>query len=419
MRNIIRGAIASVACLALGVVSTSGAAGGSPPTTITPVSAPTSLAGFTAIACWSVGNCVAGGVSISTSHSGATTHNAPIVATQVDGSWAPAVSMAALSSTEPSTVTGIACPAASQCVAVVIRITLSTKGRAPTYASYLVSQTASGWAAPQRVPVVASAHQGVQIEAIQCPVVGSCELLGMSRNSSTSGSMFVLSWRDGVFSRAHVFTVGSLGKGALDAEVLSLSCPSLGSCVVVGRYTTLSPSIRFEPFTISQVAGTWHSPQRRGAYQAASRNNSLESVSCPSPGNCVAVGASESRLTASARGELVMTETSGVWGAARLLAHAPGGATLRAVSCVSPGNCTALMTMGLGVSYGTNAGEVSETGGHWAPPSGAPSSGYSQLELIALACVSPFACTAAGDATPLKTVGRVPVVAASDSGVWQ
>jgi hypothetical protein len=152
-------------------------------------------------------------------------------------------------------------------------------------------------------------------------------------------------------------------------------------------------------------------------------------MSCPSPGNCTAVG---TYVDKSAFSEgLLVTESGGTWGngvTAPLPATAysviPGpGVDLTSVSCTSAGNCVAVG------SYTDNAGNVltgqgvifMETNGSWATgieaplPAGAnanPETGLSSVD-----CVSSGNCVAVGGYTDNASAQQGLILTLS-GGAW-
>ena len=158
--------------------------------------------------------------------------------------------------------------------------------------------------------------------------------------------------------------MGSLN--AADAEVKSVSCPSPGSCVAVGFYTDASHD--GAGFLVSQVGGQWQTAMTVPGIDALSggRGSGVSAVSCSSAGNCVA-GGFYSQPASSGSQVFVVTEQGGVWGNAR---QVPGlkalgkSAALLSLSCPSAGNC------GAGGSYTDGSGHrqafvVSEQSGFW------------------------------------------------------
>lgn len=127
----------------------------------------------------------------------------------------------------------------------------------------------------------------------------------------------------------------------------------------------------------------------------AGTNTAITAISCASPGNCSAVGAVNGNAT---RG-LLLTEKAGHWEAgvdAVLSANASSAdfaeVQFNSISCASAGNCTAVGY------YTTKSGGYSglfltETAGHWAP---GVEAGPPALMINSVSCVSAGNCTAVG-----------------------
>jgi hypothetical protein len=114
--------------------------------------------------------------------------------------------------------------------------------------------------------------------------------------------------------------------------VESVSCASAGSCAAVGNWYDGG---REYGLLLTDIAGTWTGMKAPNPSVDNSPDPfySVDSVSCPSPGTCTAVG-----------GDLSWTETSGTWSGPTSL-PAPDSASedeAGSVSCTSPGNCGAV-----------------------------------------------------------------------------
>jgi hypothetical protein len=132
-----------------------------------------------------------------------------------------------------------------------------------------------------------------------------------------------------------------------------VACTSPGNCVGVGGYQDRNGESDFLAIFVTESAGVWGSAQPLllplGHNTTASGQRAyLTSVSCPSAGNCVAVG---SYTDAGGNNQaMIASETAGTWGTARALALPAGaeamqglhGAALYSVSCTSIGNCLAV-----------------------------------------------------------------------------
>jgi len=132
-----------------------------------------------------------------------------------------------------------------------------------------------------------------------------------------------------------------------NAFIDSVSCPSAGNCVAVGQY--LDSSGADEGVLLTETAGKWGAGIEASLPANATTQNQfvrLVSVSCASAGNCSAVGDYEDGSSSPTEG-LLLTETAGSWGTgveAVLPANAATpneGASVVSISCASAGNCSA------------------------------------------------------------------------------
>ena len=148
--------------------------------------------------------------------------------------------------------------------------------------------------------------------------------------------------RDGVWGRAiEVPGLGAVNKGA-EAEVLSVSCASPGSCAAGGYYRDRRS--QFQGFVVSQRRGRWGTAiEVPGLGNLNKYFAQVLSVSCASAGNCAAGGYYQPRRTHDQG--FVVSERRGRWGTAievpGLGALNTGGAQVTSVSCASADNCAA------------------------------------------------------------------------------
>jgi hypothetical protein len=187
-----------------------------------------------------------------------------------------------------------------------------------------------------------------------------------------------------------------------------LSCPSAGNCTAVGGYWG---HVDVEQgLILTERNGTWSRgikaplpPHAVPNSEPNELNAPITSVSCAAPDDCAAVGWYVLQPNGTHHG-LLLTEQGGAWKASALVlpagVSAPGGVFLRSVTCPSPGNCVAI---GYYASHGKTFGLiVRERGGKWgrgitaAVPRNAAPRDRSHTFLNAVSCASRGRCTVVG-----------------------
>jgi hypothetical protein len=185
----------------------------------------------------------------------------------------------------------------------------------------------------------------------------------------------------------------------------SLSCPSAGNCVGAGESDVDGPA-----FVVNERNGRWFNAIGEPGVGAPT------TVSCGSAGNCVAVG-----------GGSVVAEQNGRWGKAMAIPGlaALGGGSVNTVSCSAAGDCVA---GGSYVPSSDSNGEawlVSESNGHWgkafevpgiAALNNAPVASGNNAEVTVVSCPSPGNCSAGGYYT--NTRGPTLFVVSEGDGHW-
>jgi hypothetical protein len=205
-------------------------------------------------------------------------------------------------------------------------------------------------------------------------------------------------------------TVDPRGGGASPFMGFSgLSCPVAGHCTAVGGYVDKHGD--FQGVIFTERGGNWSNgikapvPANAGPNtDPMELNNPLTAVSCAAPADCAAVGFYVTRRSDVQHG-LLLTERGGSWKASAISlppgARAPGGVFLTSVSCPSRGNCVAV---GYYAGHGKTHGLiVRERGGKWGravnaalPRDAAPAS-KSHTFLNTVTCPSARFCLAGGN----------------------
>jgi hypothetical protein len=347
------GAVAVACCVLAGGA---GAAAGAAPAAGNTWGSARELPGFTAlnrggiaeatsVSCPSAGNCGLGG-----SYYDASRVAQAFVADEKAGTWHAAKEVPGTSAlnTGSAGVTSVSCASAGNCGAGGDY--LSAAGTSQAFVANEVNGT---WhtAHPLGETVSVGSGPGSEVTSVSCAAAGSCTAGGYYEDIEGGQQAFVADEKNGTWQTA----IEVPGTGALNvnvtASVTAVSCASPGDCGAGGYYT--DGSGHTQAFVVTETSGVWGTAKETAAALNTGGNATVNSVSCPSAGNCAAGG---SYRDGSGHTEaFVVTETSGSWGTARETADAlntGGNATVNSVSCPSAGNCAA------GGSYRDGAGHA-------------------------------------------------------------
>jgi hypothetical protein len=160
-----------------------------------------------------------------------------------------------------------------------------------------ISEHAGSWVQAQETPLPADGGPNPQqgnnasspLGTIACPSAGECSAVGyFLKKNGDNGVLLLIEQAGGWTASGLVFPAGvdeRLG-GGLD----SLVCPSAGNCVAAGFYNT--GINQYQPMLATEQNGSWLQgtsvPLPSGV--SNSDSGSLNSISCPSANACVAVG---------------------------------------------------------------------------------------------------------------------------------
>lgn len=225
-----------------------------------------------------------------------------------------------------------------------------------------------------------------------------------------------------VFGHATRLPVPTGSPKTAETQVSGLSCPSTGNCVAVGAYAPSRGGATEAPVIVTEASGKWSSAIRPKLPGNATGSSAyLSSISCPSQGNCVAVG---EYFAGEVGRSFAVTESAGSWGQG-IETPLPGNASsanftfsiLSSVSCTTTSSCIAVGEYPIGTS--DQADIDTETGGVWTAtqatmPSDTSKSGNSWL--ISVACASGGNCEAVGRYD--NAHGTQPVAVPEAAGTW-
>jgi hypothetical protein len=366
------------------------------------------------LSCASGGNCAAGGYY--TDGSG---HSQAFVVSQRRGTWGRAIELPGtgkLNIGHRARVAAVSCPAAGDCVAGGFYT-----GKHGLARAFVASQHSGHWNRAIEVPGTAALGKAgsVNVGVVSCPAAGDCAAGGTYPDGDGQPSVFVVNERHGKWGTALKLPgLGGLGTGG---QINSMSCPSVGNCAIAGAYYKFSSAI--VPFVATERRGKWGKAQKIPGLAAVNTKGFgyAWSVSCPSAGNCSAGGYYTN--ASDFWSPFVVNERNGRWATAVTLSALPPlkwvNATILAMSCPAAGRCLA------GGFYAGGAPSqplvATESGGSWSQAfelPGAPVLNKGDgASLGEASCASPGNCAVGGYYTDAD--GSIQAFVASElGGVW-
>jgi hypothetical protein len=376
------------------------------------------------LSCGSPGNCAVGGYYIDSAG-----HQQAFVAAEVGGTWHKAIEVpgtGALNTGGRAWVESVSCTGSGYCAAGGYYTSPGVDTQA-----FVVTGVDGAWDTAEEVPGTARLNQGGQavVSTVSCPSAGNCVAGGSYWDAATYGEAFIVREHDGTWHDAQeVPGTGRAPFATRDPEIDSISCPSVGNCTASGAMD--SPQ---SAFVVSETNGTWHRAELVPRLDALNTGSwaAIGGMSCPAAGDCVAGGLYSDNTDGSSHA-FTASEVNGTWGKAREVTgfsafhgHAP---VILSLSCGSPGNCSAV---GTSDTAGPDAGYqsanqgfvVSEQDGTWGEPELAPgipvlASRRGFVEFNAISCPAPGDCSAAGDYQDYHRDGRAFIIGETD-GTWQ
>jgi len=362
-----------------------------------PAGAGPGLVYLASVSCASAGNCAA-------------VSSGGLLLTEKAGKWATGVEATLPGNAAPVDsvlLYSVSCASAGDCTAVGTYETASGWS-----AGLVLTEQAGRWATGVQatLPSNAGTSGNAVLDSVSCSSAGNCTAVGFYNGYDAGGEGLLLTKKTGTWRRG---VTASLPKNAIAGKpvaLTSVSCASARNCSAVGTYDNDEGSKDLTTplgLLLTEKAGKW----RTGVQALPPKHSvprpsqvSLDSVSCASAGDCVAVGAYADGGTSQG---ILLTEKAGTWRRgleAALPRNAGAGSRqdvdLLSISCAAPGNCTAVG------GYTDHSGAdrslvVTESAGRWATgvaaalPASAGAS--SNAGLAAVSCASAASCAAAGE----------------------
>ena len=286
----------------------------------------------------------------------------------------------------------------------------------------------STWGGATFVPGlgVLNAGGGAGVESLSCTSAGNCAAVGDYTAAHGNGQGFAVSERNGKWAKAAELPgLGALNTGG-GADVLSVSCASAGDCAAAGYYSWSVAYFRTAPFVASESGGKW------AKAVALPNDGYVDSVSCPSPGNCLAGGQGAAQFDYEDNGDaLMISQSAGKWGSAGPVpwisalegddSSGEAASWITTVDCASAGNCA------IGGNYVDGNGDqhgfvADELNGVWGNAIEVPGlAGLTETggapEVTSVSCGSAGDCAVGGGYTD-GSGHQQAFVATEHAGVW-
>jgi hypothetical protein len=388
------------------------------------------------VSCSTATSCVAVG-----NYEDSSGHTYGLIETLSGGTWSAAVApMPAGAGTDVehgyAVLDGVSCPATTSCTAVGNYV--DSAGF-----SYGLIDTLSGttWT-PSVSPQPANAGDEVNngdessgLNAVSCPSTASCTAVGgyVDNEDNDFGLIDTISGGTQTAAAApEPANAGTDSDGKQFADLVAVSCGSTSSCTAVGNYQdTVADTFALIDTVSSGVPAVTTAPEPSNAGTGVDQYASLNSVSCPTPTSCVAVG--QYKDTNGDEFGLIDAITGGA--AAATAAPEPAnagtdtdghqGAIVNSIACFSPSWCIAV-----GTYQDTSGNTVGLTdlltAGSWSPASapepttaGTDADGHQSVSLNSVSCEASVNCLAGGsfEDTSGHTQGLLDTYTGSD-GYW-
>ena len=296
-------------------------------------------------------------------------------------------------------------------------------------ASLIPLASASALSAPEAVvlhlPAPNSGLNQGYLPFQSCSSLGNCAIAGIYLGSRGFTSGVIEYQVKGTWRAPLAVTPPNGYIRAKGVSMQGLSCPSDGNCVALGQYNSSADQL---PFVKEQIKGVWHPSialSLPAGAMSTGESATPRAITCATSGNCTVVGTYTTIATTFTTQGFMVSEINGVWRHAVALTLPPGAnanplVSLAQVACWSPTSCLGVGTYVDDLNV-THAIVVPEVSGAWkrAMSIGLPgnASAFAGAQFNEVNCVSAGSCLAAG--TYNTNTGAVePLVAGSVLGVW-
>jgi hypothetical protein len=344
------------------------------------------------VSCGRTGSCAAGGSFMA---DGPFSH--ALLVSEANGTWGPGREVPGLDAINHGSaeVDALSCASAGDCLATGGYVDANGNTQV-----FVAEEQGGRWGDAQLLPGLAFLNRrGLAFaRSASCAAPGDCDVVGSYLGSGGFVQAYEAEESGGTWTGAQpVNGVPSLNMG--NSGATAVSCAAPGNCAVAGFYTAILPdsSRREQAFVADEAGGTWRLAQPVPGVQAFNaRNATVTALSCRAPGDCALAGFADDN--AGQHAAFTDDEAGGTWRQAQVIG---GSGTVQAwiateahtVSCGSPGNC---------VAGGSSAGSglvqrafiVAETHGVWGKAIELPGTAARNTGVADVASVS---CATSGD----------------------
>lgn len=253
---------------------------------------------LSSLACHTARFCVAVGsseVSPSSPEEPPTSH--PVALTESDGTWGAPVEVAppaAAPAPRSAALTSVACPASGVCAATGVYQVHAGATAPPSFAGFVAGESGGAWGASSTIALspALSGAQSESLASIACASSQTCEAVGSYEDGFGIDRPLAVGETAQSWGAAAPIALPANAEPGGGTSLEAVACPVLGTCVAVGQYETNSAA---EVATALVESGASWGPATQikpapGAGSGPGLMEWLASVACPRPRSCVAVG---------------------------------------------------------------------------------------------------------------------------------
>jgi hypothetical protein len=295
-------------------------------------------------------SCPADGACLALGQYSTTSDLLPFVVNEVKSAWQIGARLSlphnAMTTNESATPHSVACVSAGNCT-IVGTYTTDT----PNFATegFVATQTKGVWQTPLEVslPTGANVNPLVSLSQVSCWSQGSCVAVGSYVDTNNVSHAVVVPEVNGQWKSAMSISLPGNASAFAGAQFSEVSCAAVDSCLALGTYNTITGAV--QPLVAMSTASQWARGVEVVLPDAARNPETLiygfKGVSCATPGNCALGGQFldkaghyqgflDNIVNGAVRRAAVLSLPSGA-----IQAGHNGGVV--SVSCPTPGTCVA------------------------------------------------------------------------------